>query len=62
MKFKEAKNAVMLKLKIEASNQGGDAVIGLSISSTVFYDKRSVIATGTVVNIKKTNSFQVQGR
>jgi uncharacterized protein YbjQ (UPF0145 family) len=52
MKFKEAKNAALLKLKMEAFNLGGDAVIGFNISSTVFYDKRSVVASGTVVKTR----------
>ncbi len=56
MKFKEAKNAAILKLKMEAFNLGGNAVLAVTISSSVFYDKRSVVATGTVVNTKKTNS------
>lgn len=55
MKFKEAKNAALMKLKIAASDLGGNALIGVTLSSSVFYDKRSVVATGTVVQMKKTN-------
>ncbi len=52
LKFKDAKALAMVKLKMAAYKLGGDAVIGVTISSTVFYDKRSVVATGTIVKLK----------
>lgn len=53
LKFNEAKDLAMVKLKVAALDFGGDAVIGVNISSSVFYTKRSVVAAGTVVKTKK---------
>lgn len=56
LKFVEAKNVAVSKLKIAAFNLGGDAIIGVNVTSSVFYDKRSVIVTGTVVKTKEISS------
>jgi len=54
LKFKEAKNLAIMKLKIAAEALNGHAVINVNLSSSVFFDKRSVVATGTVVKIKES--------
>lgn len=53
LKFQEAKNVALSKLKLSAFNLGGQAVVDLQVTSSVFHDKRSVVVTGSVVSLSK---------
>ena len=55
-KLNEAKKAALSKLKFEAYNAGGNAVIGIDLDYTEFSSNRiGVVANGTIV---KTDAIQ----
>jgi len=54
--FKNARENVLRELRIEAINVNADAVIGINLSYSEFYNKRKsmvlLLATGTAVKLK----------